>query len=166
MGAIISDCGKYRYVLTRDIKQPVRWNMPCLFVMLNPSKADAELDDRTIRRCIGFAEREGCTSLTVVNLYALRSTDPTKLLIDEDPIGPDNDRHILEQIEKHSVGIIVAAWGSHKKALTRAIQVMSKFNDAYCLGTNKDGQPKHPLYLSKNQPLIDFKRRHKIETKI
>ena len=95
MSAIISPCGRYRYVLKRNLPQAIRWVKPCLFVMLNPSVADAELDDPTIRRCIGFAKREGCTELTVVNLFAYRSTDPEGLLIQtRDPIGDMNDAYI------------------------------------------------------------------------
>lgn len=157
MGAIISDCGNYRYVLTREIEQPIRWNRPCLFVMLNPSTADAELDDPTIRRCVGFAKREGCTSLTVVNLFALRSTDPSNLLSHPDPVGPDNDAHIQEQVLKHANGLIVGAWGAHKstwKLHQRAEYVVSMLGDAYCLGKTTSGSPKHPLYIKKDQILI------------
>src|SRR5262249_14212908 len=90
--AVISDCGRYRYSLTRrwgDAAEP-----RALFVMLNPSTADAEQDDPTIRRCIGFAKAWGMGSLEVVNLYALRATDPAALLSAPDPIGPKNDTMI------------------------------------------------------------------------
>lgn len=163
MSATISDCGQYRYTLHRTLESPLRWVKPCLFIMLNPSTADAELDDPTIRRCLSFANREGCTKLTVVNLFALRSTDPTKLLVHEDSVGPDNDRHIKEQVEKHQNGLIIAAWGSHKSISKRVSQVIPLLKNAYCLGTNKDGAPKHPLYLLNSKPLVRYERQYVYE---
>jgi hypothetical protein len=145
--AVISPCGRYRYVLHRELPQPLRWVKPALFIMLNPSTADATQDDPTIRRCIGFAKYWGCTSLTVVNLFALRSTDPSGLAIDHDPVGPDNDTHIAEQIRLHSLGVIVGAWGAHPFARKRAEEVMQKHGPFSCLGTTKAGAPRHPLYV-------------------
>jgi len=152
--AVISDCGRYRYTLHRDIPQPVRWVRPMLFVMLNPSTADAEKDDATIRRCLAFAKREGCTSLTVVNLFAWRATDPKELSENmANAVGPENDRYIQEQVSKHGTGWIVASWGAHPLAKDRAKRVIHLLGDVWCLGTTKDGSPKHPLYLSDKSPL-------------
>lgn len=156
MSAEISPCGAYRYILTREIDCILRWNRPALFIMLNPSTADATKDDPTIRRCISFAERECCTSLTVVNLFALRATNPKELLNHKDPIGPFNDLRITEQIQRHKMGIIVAAWGAHPFAKDRAKEVMDRFGPFMCLGTNKDGSPKHPLYVKKDTPLVEL----------
>jgi hypothetical protein len=156
-GAVISDCGRYRYTLTRVIPQPVRWVKPALFIMLNPSTADATEDDPTIRRCIAFAAREGCTRLTVVNLFALRATDPAELARAADPIGPENDRHIREQIgTHHAFGRIFVAWGAHPIARMRAEWVRQEFAQVFdlcCLGTSKFGAPRHPLYIKRDAPL-------------
>lgn len=152
--AIISNCGRYRYTLHRKIPQPIRWVKPCLFVMLNPSTADATNDDPTIRRCLGFAEREKCTELTVVNLFALRCTDPSGLAIDHDPVGPENDRHIQEQVARHANGWIVAAWGAHPMAAKRSKHVFPMLGDVYCLGRTKAGMPRHPLYIAAKQPFV------------
>lgn len=146
MEATISECGQYRYVLKRRIPSILRWVRPMLFVMLNPSTADAVQDDPTIRRCLGFATREGCTELTVVNLFALRSADPKKLLTHPDPIGPENDKHIQEQIMRHRNGFMIAAWGAHPFAKKRAEQVKAMGN-FHCLGKTKNGDPRHPLYV-------------------
>jgi hypothetical protein len=152
--AVISECGTYRYVLTRHIPQLIRWVRPCLFVMLNPSTADADVDDPTIRRCIGFARTWGCTELTVVNLFALRATDPKELTKHADPIGPDNDQHIEEQVEKHwSTGKIVAAWGAHPLAKPRSDWFRGQFGIVDCLGLTQAGAPRHPLYVpAKTEP--------------
>jgi hypothetical protein len=155
--ATLSNCGIYRYTLHRRIPSVLRWVKPVLFVMLNPSIADAFIDDPTIRRCVGFAKSWGCTELTVVNLFALRATDPSELEKAADPIGPENDVHLKEQIEKHSlVGLTVVAWGSKNIAKERVKQLMSLFSNVKCLGMTKDGSPKHPLYLKNESELISW----------
>jgi hypothetical protein len=158
--ATISPCGQYRYTLHRRIPSVLRWVKPCLFVMLNPSTADATMDDPTIRRCIGFAKREGCTDLTVINLFALRATDPGELTKHADPIGADNAKHLAEQIEAHQrIGTIVAAWGANPIACSRSVEpfrVAVRAAGALCLGTTQDGSPRHPLYVKGDQPLVDW----------
>ena len=156
MTAEMSPCGQYRYTLTRKINTPVRWVKPALFIMLNPSTADAIKDDPTIRRCISFAERECVTHLTIVNLFALRATDPRVLADHPDPVGPMNDLRIAEQIEKHKLGIVIAAWGAHPFAQRRGKEVLDKFGPLMCLGKTKNGSPRHPLYLKKDSELIDL----------
>ncbi len=159
MTAIISECGRYRYLLTRKIPQAIRWIKPCLFIMLNPSTADAEKDDPTIRRCKDFARQLKCTELTVCNLFSYRTPSPKELLNAHksgiDIVGPENERHLIQQIEKHSVGEIVCAWGSNKLANQYAKYM--KGQGFKCLGINKDGSPKHPLYLKKQIELAVFK---------
>jgi hypothetical protein len=149
--AMISACSKYRYQLYR------RWakGKQALFVMLNPSTADATEDDPTIRRCIGFAKREGCGSLVVVNLFAFRATSPVKLLLADDPIGAENDGHIWAAMA-NADGPIIAAWGAHGVFMDRDKDFRRLIDDKaiYCLGKTMRGQPKHPLYIKADQPLI------------
>jgi len=159
VSAVISDCGKYRYVLRRSLTSVVRWYRPCTFVMLNPSTAGANNDDATIRRCIYFAQREGMTHLNVVNLFALRATDPKDILKANDPIGPDNDFWLKKEIVSSS--LVIAGWGSNKCAKDRAEEIVEKFGPFMCLGITKNNSPKHPLYLKKDTPLIEFKPRPK-----
>ena len=92
-GAIISDCNKYRYSLWRiwDKEKPI-----FTFVGLNPSTADHEQDDRTIRRCINFAKSWGGGGIYMANLFAYRATEPQEMMSQEDPIGPDNDAHLKQ----------------------------------------------------------------------
>ena len=156
MTADISPCGTYRYSLTRKTKCPLRWVRPALFIMLNPSTADATKDDPTIRRCISFAEREGCTDLTVVNLFALRATNPKELLVHTDPIGPLNDQKVKEMMEKHQNHLIVAAWGANKFAQERGTLMKFLWGPLLCLGKNNDGSPKHPLYVKGDAPLVEL----------
>lgn len=145
MSAIFSECGTYRYRLTRDdVERPGA----VIFLMLNPSTADASLDDPTIRRCKGFAKSWGSAGLVVANLYALRATNPADLWLHADPIGPENNRHLMALADRHID--IVCAWGANAKP-ERVDEVVQMLNVArarlWCLGTTKHGHPRHPLYV-------------------
>ncbi len=126
-----------------------------LWIMLNPSTADARVLDPTIRRCVAFSRAWQCDGLDVVNLFAFRSTDPTALYQVADPVGPGNDRIILAAARE--AAIVVAAWGIHGALLGRGGAVLEQLAGAgvraHCLGVNADGSPRHPLYLSKSTPL-------------
>lgn len=164
MSAIISDCGKYRYLLTRpagDAAFVRAARDTVVFCMLNPSTADASIDDPTIRRCRGFADRWNCAGIAVVNLYAYRATDPRELrkLDRITAVGPEND-HWLRDVAAKSVGI-VCAWGANAEPW-RVQEVLRIFAAAgartYCLGTTKAGHPRHPLYVPGCQPLVPWEQ--------
>lgn len=146
--AWISGCGRYRYRLARRWTEG--WGRPAVFVMLNPSTADAFVDDPTIRRCVGFAKAWGCDRLVVVNLYAFRATQPRDLWRAEDPVGPQNDDHLegAAYTAARYDGPLVAAWGAHAKA-DRVAQVLEipGMDRLVALGVTKSGAPRHPLYL-------------------
>lgn len=151
--AELSPCGTYRYTLTREWAPAARPRM--LFVMLNPSTADHEQDDPTIRRCMGFARREGCGSLEVVNCFAYRSPRPFDLyaagVFGADIVGPENRRHVRLAVMR--ADIVVCAWGAHGVHLS-PVPVLVAEADRWCLGVTKSGAPKHPLYLRADAPLI------------
>lgn len=141
----------YRYLLTRiwDPKKP-----PVVFLMLNPSTADALEDDNTIRRLAhpktGFARRMGAGGLIVVNLFALRSTDPRALRHHPDPVGPLNDAFIRQATDRAKT--VVAAWGAagvehNGRGARVAAALRARRVALQCLGTTSTGQPRHPLYL-------------------
>lgn len=157
MSAVLSSCGKYRYVLHRSLGSVFRWHRPVLFIMLNPSIADAEVNDPTIKSCMRISQYNCFTHMTVVNLFALRSTDPSGLLTADDPVGPCNDIYFSEQVEKHRNSAIIAAWGNHKMAKIPGDNIKAKIEDIVCLGKNKNGSPKHPLYMKTDSPLVEFK---------
>lgn len=151
--AVLSPCGTYRYRLDRDWTLLGTRNGPrACFVMLNPSTADAIIDDPTIRRCIGFARSWGIERLTVVNLFALRSTDPAALRTHHDPVGPENDLHLLEATR--GAQIVVAAWGANGGLQRRDQRVTEMLTAAgravHRLGppTLHGRHPRHPLYLA------------------
>lgn len=146
--ADISLCGQYRYTLWREMRSSI--NAPFVaWIMLNPSTADASMDDPTIRRCISFTLDWGFSSMVVVNLFALRSPHPDVLALHRDPVGPDNNSWIANTVCPASR--IVTAWGALPFARDRARSVcalLQGLDDVVCLGTNKDGSPKHPLYVA------------------
>ena len=144
--AAISDCGRYRWWLSRT------WGdaPPLVFIGLNPSTADASQDDPTIRRCIGFARRERCGGLLMLNLFAFRATDPHLLYGVPDRVGGENNRYLRTL----ATGKVVAAWGAHALAPARAAEVRKLLSvPLLCLGTTKDGSPRHPLYVRADEPL-------------
>lgn len=158
--AVFSPDRRYRYALTR-IWDP-DWPLAA-FVMLNPSTADAFQADPTIRRCIGFARTWHAGGIVVLNLFALRSPDPTVLRADPDPVGPDNDAVIAHTFSTAGplVGPVVAAWGSHGGLLGRgeAVRRMltARCSRVLCLGITRDRHPRHPLYLRADTPTIVYK---------
>lgn len=152
MGAIFDETGKYRYLLWRD------WHVSAprlCFVMLNPSTADAEQNDPTIRRCIGFARQWGYGGIEVVNLFAYCTSNPKALCSAAEPVGADNDRY-LTAVSQGSP--LLLAWGNGGCLYGRDRAVLRLFDrkPLYCLGTTRQGQPRHPLYLSRSATLRPF----------
>jgi hypothetical protein len=146
--ALVSRCGNYRYMLKRIWDRRAPQSM-VNFVLLNPSTADGEVDDPTVRRCIGFARRWGFGGIIITNLFGLRSTDPAALRIAPDPIGPRNDESIADAVG--CAALTVAAWGIHGHLLGRDRAVLALVRGLEpaieYFGATRCGAPLHPLYL-------------------
>lgn len=158
--AEFSPCGNYRYLLTREWAdgKSVAW------LMLNSSMAGADKDDPTIKRVVGFSKSWGYGRCVVVNLAAYISPHPKRLKFAQDPIGPLTDYWIKEAVS--DARELICAWGSNQHLCTpilleRPANLLKKIRgwNPYeillpfqCLGNNKDGSPKHPLYLNPNTP--------------
>jgi hypothetical protein len=154
-GAVFSESEHYRYRLWRV------WSKTkgrVLFVMLNPSTADFKKNDPTVRKCIMYAQKWGYGSAEVVNIFAWRSTDPKALYDAKDPVGPENDRHILQAAGNAQK--IICAWGAHGALKGRGHNVLRMLRDdgyqVQALHRTKDGQPGHPLYLAGSAVPVDF----------
>jgi len=153
-GAIFDRCSRYRYALWRA------WSADyprVAFILLNPSTADEQWNDPTIRRCMGFARAWEFGAVEVVNLFAYRATEAKMLLKIDDPVGEENDRFLLQAVERCST--VVVGWGTRGTLLGRDRQVISQLsgrNDVYCLGTTSGGQPRHPLYVKGDAILVPF----------
>lgn len=143
--AQFSACGQYRYRLSRT------WsNGPTvLWLMLNPSTADATANDPTVERCERRARASGYGRLLVANIFALRSTDPKGLYTHDEPIGPDNDQAISDTAKQ--ADLVVCGWGNHGALSGRGIDVMRSLESAdlnpHALRMTGAGQPNHPLYV-------------------
>lgn len=141
-GAKFSECRKYRYALWRlwDFNKP-----SIMFIGLNPSTANENDDDPTIRRVIRFAKDWGYGGIYMANLFAFVSAYPKDLLSCDDPVAA-NDMHLMRFSELCKD--VLFGWGNFSEATDRAKIVAPWFPDALCLGKNKNGTPKHPLYIA------------------
>lgn len=148
--AILSEDRKHRYFLGRDTGVLDGDGM-VLFVMLNPSTADATADDPTIRRCMGFAADWGYRRMCVVNLYSYRATDPKELLSAENPSGMPHNGDVIKAVAKRA-NLIVAAWGANQAVNEQDTYIAFLLRDhaLMCLGRTKQGYPRHPLYVRKD----------------
>ena len=144
----------YRYLLSRTVSDTSR--DVCLFVMLNPSDADADIDDPTVKRCIDFTRRRGYGELRIVNLFALRSAEPLQLATVPDPIGPGTDE--VTRAELAAANIVVVAWGykgSFRQRSSQMLQLIARTGTrAWHLGLNKSGEPRHPLFVPSGSRLL------------
>lgn len=152
----------YRYsllhVMDESNQSMIAW------IGLNPSTADENELDPTLRRVRAFSLREGFGRFVMINLYAFRSTDPKGLSIPVDPVGPENDRTIRATFGL--ADMVVVAWGAWNNGQDRKRQVMQDARGARmvydkmfpmkCLGLTKGGEPRHPLYVRANQPFVDY----------
>ncbi len=159
-GAIFSDDRRYRYALWRVWKT----GRPFLMVIgLNPSQANEFCDDPTITRGMVRADRTGFGGLLMGNLYGHVSTDPNQLIGRGDTVGEWTDFYLRQMIAIANVHL--CGWGSFKPVGIRAPTVLSMITAPYCLGINVDGQPKHPLYVSYDTPMVKYTVRGAEESK-
>ena len=147
--AIFSKDRVYRYVLIRewDSRKP-----SLMFIGLNPSTADEEKDDPTIRRIMGFAKKGGYEKIYVTNIFAFGATYPKDLFSNKNPVGFDNDlwiKNISKEVEK-----VILAYGNLGKKFDRPNEILKLIESPYCIKISKTGYPMHPLYLEyTNKPL-------------
>lgn len=157
--AQISDCGKYRFILTRIWDDTKR---AAVFIMLNPSTADGKEDDPTIRRCINFAKSWNCGSINVVNLFDLRTSSPEEMKKAEAPISRDNNFIVYMTVRKAVMlnALIICAWGNHGCYLGQDKKILDLINqaggDPMALKVSKAGQPCHPLYLKADSMPVPY----------
>jgi hypothetical protein len=158
--ATFSPCGRYRYELSRSWDAGAS-TLP--IVMLNPSIADAEIDDPTIRRCMVFARREGFGGIRVANLFAFRAIRTAAMRAAADPVGPDNDAALTALFDS-AVGSgtpVLAAWGALGAFRGREAYVRSLADligvQLLCLGVTRRGHPRHPLYVRGDRMMEEWR---------
>lgn len=155
-GAVFDRTGRYRYSLWRS------WDalLPRVaFIMLNPSRADAKINDQTISACIGLAKQQGFGSVEVVNLFAYRTAHPSLLKAARNPIGRNNDHYVIEACGRAKT--VITAWGNHGAFRQRHATIWKllrnhDIENICCLGITKQGHPRHPLYVRRDTTLQPF----------
>jgi len=146
MGARFSPDRLYRYRLEREVA-PFSEGTVC-FILLNPSTADEEQDDPTIRRCMAYARAWGYRHLVVVNLFGYRATDPRELRKVSDPQGPGNGHEVF--LAAQAADLVVGGWGTHGSYRNQGRNTVEMLRHrhvaVHALGLTKGGEPVHPLY--------------------
>lgn len=158
-GCTFSLCRCYRYTL-EHVMDPLLPLRRIMWIGLNPSTADEQQLDPTLRRIRGFSQAWGFTAFVMTNVFAFRATVPADMKAQADPVGPDNDYWLGRMASDCEV--VVAAWGKHGAHAGRAAKVFEKLSPLtrsglVCLGRNGDGSPKHPLYVAGDTELVPFR---------
>ncbi len=151
-GTVFSPCRTWRYTLYRRVGESDRMVM---FLCLNPSTADEEVNDPTVTRCINYAKRWGYGHFYMMNLFAFRATDPRVMkAFKGDPVGPQNDFWLT--VMANRADLIVAGWGTHGAFKGRDLAVRGLMPKMHCLKITQGGHPSHPLYLKADLEPIPF----------
>lgn len=163
-GAVFSACNLYRYKLWREWCSDLE---PMVWCCQNPSTADENDDDPSVRKMMGFARANGCGGIVLYNIFAYRATDERELFKVADPIGPESLSHfdgLLKYLRETPKAKLVVGWGNQLVTKRHSLMRMAYRNiglklagaGALCLGTTKSGDPKHPLFVPYSQPLIPW----------
>jgi len=151
-----SPCRQYRYSLIHQVDEIQIGSKFIMWIGLNPSTADENQLDPTLRRIRVFTRREDGHSFAMTNLFAWRDTQPKNMMAVPDPVGPENDE-VLQTLAKIS-SLVICAWGAdgyHRDRYWDVVKLLDGI-PLFCLGTNGDGSPRHPLYVAANTPLVRF----------
>ena len=146
--AVLSADGEQRYLLTRR----TRGGNALLvnFIMLNPSTADAESDDQTIRRCKGFARSWGFKYMAVTNLWSYRTPNTAELFVAL-PLSPKMDTRNLAVVElvARAADQTILAYGNEGGRCQRDERILAILRKAKvkpkALGVTVKGFPYHPV---------------------
>lgn len=145
--ASLSECGKYRFSLMRSEDALFKTRGVAAFCMNNPSSADAEIDDQTVRKCWAYIRNWGFSKLIIVNTNPHRSTNPNAAVVPPEPILEENDLHI--GLAATRAQLVVCAWGTRAipELAERAKTIIRYHKPLHALELTISGTPKHPLYL-------------------
>lgn len=159
MSAVISECGHYRYRLSREVQSEGK---TFAFFGINPSTADASLDDATVRKWRGFSLRNGARRFLVGNVFSYRATDVNTLAT----VQVEGDEHwpnIFQIIE--DADVLVPCWGARGKVPPRLHpyiddllnEILSSGKPVLHFGKTSSGDPKHPLMLGYDTPMVPWR---------
>ena len=151
--AKLSACRKYRYALWRTWDDSMG---KVMFIGLNPSTADETVDDRTIKRCISYAQQWGYGGIIMGNLFAFRTPNPDEMKSSKSPVGEEND-YWLKRLA-NDAELVVGMWGNSGKFLGRSEEVVAMFPNLHCLRLTGAGQPHHTRGLPDGIKPIRYSR--------
>tara|TARA_B100000780_G_scaffold278671_1_gene253094 strand:- start:2376 stop:2831 length:456 start_codon:yes stop_codon:yes gene_type:complete len=149
VSALLSSCRTYRYRLDRNVD--LLGDKVVAYFGVNPSTADEDIDDATVRKWRGFSQRLQANRFIVGNVFAYRATDVSQLASVEDAVGPDNPMHLKSIIAE--ADILIPCWGSRNKLpqilwphLDNLLFVLlHSGKPVYCFGKTASQDPKHPF---------------------
>lgn len=161
MSAVISRCGKFRYRLEREVQET---GLVIAYFGVNASTATATEDDHTVRKWLGFTRINGGRRFIVGNAFGYRATDVGELSRVDNPYGPRNKLHLAHIIAEADV--LVPCWGSRNKLAGELHarldqlreQLFASGKPVKIWGLTQTGDPLHPLTLSYQTPLVDWRR--------
>jgi hypothetical protein len=158
---------KYRYLLSRDLAESS--SKVLVVSMLNPSTADETNDDPTVLSVCRLARNAGFAKVKVLNLFAIRATNPKDMWLHSSPTGENNWKTWTETLQNLNPkeDAVVLAWGraptvyQHRlkfiQNVQNASQCLKKWDETLMTWiNNKDGSPRHPLYISSNTKLRPY----------
>jgi hypothetical protein len=157
--AVFSDCGRFRHILRRswDVSRP-----SVGYICLNPSIAGSDIDDPSVMRMVGFADRLGFGGFSLANLYDFIATDPKDLKRGGFQRSPEADEWIRRVVQETTE--VICAWGAHARGLSRPDEVMALLRGLgvrpKALALTADGIPRHPLMLPYSCELIELETAH------
>lgn len=162
MSAIISPCGLFRYRLERDLQAPHLGGPIVALIGVNPSTADAVINDPTIRKELGFGQRLGWSKIIKGNVFAFRTSKVRELTDAADPWGPDNGQHLVQILR--DADLVIPCWGDRgklHKGLRPWLDTMKPMlvrcgKPIRIFGLTQSGDPMHPLMLAYNTPLVPW----------
>lgn len=147
-----------RVVEFPNVVFPPTWTQVALFLMLNPSTANGDVEDPTVAKCMRVAAGLGYGRVEVRNIFAIRGTDPNIIKSVSDPVGPQNDDAIRSCAADRSTSLIVAAWGNHGRYNRRSLAIRHMLSTigkpVHCFRVSKKNEPEHPLYQREDLKLI------------
>ena len=159
MSAVISECNQYRYRLDRQVQDD---GLVIAYFGINPSTADAYIDDQTVKKWKGFTQRMGGSRFIVGNVFAYRSTDVKALSLCEDPVGVRNAYYLYDMMSE--ADILIPCWGNRHKVPEVLRQYVQQLEDVLLnsgkpvktFGFTKSGDPKHPMMLGYDTEIVDW----------
>lgn len=158
--ALFSDDERYRFALGRKVQSAMICAGSCIgFIGMNPSTANHEVDDQTIKKEIGFAQKLGFARMMKCNLGGFISSDPKKLLEVQNPVGEENGKSLASL--RDSCDLIIAAWGGMDNRIWKqfrfSVEMVKSFPNVKCLGKTKGGAPHHTSRIAYSTPLEDWR---------